>query len=176
MSEARKKSLISVTPPAKSMPFADDRKTNASPPSISTTSGSRKVVIKSADMKEEMQSEAVNIAISAFEDLSVEKDVAEQIKKEFDKNHGPTWHCIVGKNFGNICVHLICLWFETMIISDSLFFIVATFRFMARFSKILPDFLEFCRNFATGAPGAFLAPRYTFVPLTTMTLSTVVNL
>ncbi|KAL8266802.1 hypothetical protein R6Q59_004146 [Mikania micrantha] len=101
MSEARKKSLISVTPPAKSMPFADDRKTNASPPSISTTSGSRKVVIKSADMKEEMQSEAVNIAISvAFEDLSVEKDVAEQIKKEFDKNHGPTWHCIVGKNFG----------------------------------------------------------------------------
>uniref|UniRef100_A0A0D9ZWF4 Dynein light chain n=1 Tax=Oryza glumipatula TaxID=40148 RepID=A0A0D9ZWF4_9ORYZ len=30
----------------------------------------------------------------------MEKDIAEYIKKEFDKNHGPTWHCIVGHNFG----------------------------------------------------------------------------
>ncbi|KAL5220396.1 hypothetical protein ABZP36_025109 [Zizania latifolia] len=29
----------------------------------------------------------------------MEKDIAEYIKKEFDKNHGPTWHCIVGRNF-----------------------------------------------------------------------------
>ena len=39
--------------------------------------------------------------IQAFEKYNVEKDVAEQIKKEFDKRHGPTWHCIVGRNFGN---------------------------------------------------------------------------
>lgn len=38
----------------------------------------------------------------AFEKNSVEKDVAESIKKEFDKRHGPTWHCIVGRNFGKI--------------------------------------------------------------------------
>jgi len=38
----------------------------------------------------------------AFEKHSMEKDIAEYIKKEFDKNHGPTWHCIVGRNFGNI--------------------------------------------------------------------------
>ena len=31
----------------------------------------------------------------------MEKDVAEHIKKEFDKKHGSTWHCIVGRNFGN---------------------------------------------------------------------------
>lgn len=31
----------------------------------------------------------------------MEKDVAERIKKDFDKKHGPTWHCIVGSNFGN---------------------------------------------------------------------------
>lgn len=37
----------------------------------------------------------------AFEKYTVEKDIAEYIKKEFDKNHGPTWHCIVGRNFGN---------------------------------------------------------------------------
>ncbi|KAF8392570.1 hypothetical protein HHK36_022915 [Tetracentron sinense] len=36
----------------------------------------------------------------AFEKLGVEKDIAEYIKKEFDKKHGPTWHCIVGRNFG----------------------------------------------------------------------------
>lgn len=30
----------------------------------------------------------------------MEKEVAENIKKEFDKIHGPTWHCIVGRNFG----------------------------------------------------------------------------
>lgn len=40
--------------------------------------------------------------LQAFENCNVEKDVAELIKKEFDKNHGPTWHCIVGKNFGNV--------------------------------------------------------------------------
>ncbi|KAF5775051.1 putative dynein ATPase [Helianthus annuus] len=86
------------------MPPADDRKTTAS--SLTTsTSGSKKVVIKSADMNEEMQTDAVNIAISAFENCSVEKDVAELIKKQFDKNHGPTWHCIVGKNFGSYVTH-----------------------------------------------------------------------
>lgn len=31
----------------------------------------------------------------------MEKDVAESIKKEFDSRHGATWHCIVGRNFGN---------------------------------------------------------------------------
>ncbi|KAI4303601.1 hypothetical protein MLD38_039210 [Melastoma candidum] len=65
----------------------------------------RKVIIKSADMKDDMQKEAVDIAIAAFEKNSVEKDVAEHIKKEFDKKHGPTWHCIVGRNFGSYVTH-----------------------------------------------------------------------
>ena len=26
--------------------------------------------------------------------------MAAYIKKEFDSKHGPTWHCIVGRNFG----------------------------------------------------------------------------
>ena len=41
-------------------------------------------------------------SFQAFEKNGVEKDVAEHIKKEFDKKHGPTWHCIVGRNFGNL--------------------------------------------------------------------------
>ncbi|TYI10744.1 hypothetical protein ES332_A09G162400v1 [Gossypium tomentosum] len=45
-------------------------------------------------MKDDMQKEA------AFEKNNVKKDVAEYIKKEFDKKYGPTWHCIVGSNFG----------------------------------------------------------------------------
>ncbi|PSS01514.1 Dynein light chain LC6, flagellar outer arm like [Actinidia chinensis var. chinensis] len=71
---------------------SDDQKPSTAP--------EKKVIIKSADMKEDVQKEAVAIAIAAFEKFSVEKDVAEQIKKEFDKKYGPTWHCIVGKNFG----------------------------------------------------------------------------
>ncbi|KAJ0602897.1 putative dynein ATPase [Helianthus annuus] len=95
--------LIKMSKEGKRSP-SDDRRTAA--PSLSTsTSTTKKVVIKSADMKEDMQNEAVNIAVSAFENCSVEKDVAEQIKKEFDKNHGPTWHCIVGKNFGSYVTH-----------------------------------------------------------------------
>lgn len=56
-------------------------------------------------MKDDMQKEAVDIAIAAFERNNVEKDVAEHIKKEFDKKHGPTWHCIVGRNFGSYVTH-----------------------------------------------------------------------
>ncbi|KAL0348652.1 UNVERIFIED_CONTAM: Dynein light chain 2, cytoplasmic [Sesamum angustifolium] len=72
---------------------ADDRK------SSSGSSPAKKVIIKSADMKEDMQKEAIDIAVAAFEKHNVEKDVAEHIKKMFDKKYGPTWHCIVGKNF-----------------------------------------------------------------------------
>ncbi|KAG6593978.1 hypothetical protein SDJN03_13454, partial [Cucurbita argyrosperma subsp. sororia] len=64
----------------------------------------KKIVIKSADMFGDVQKEAVDVAI-AFEKHSVEKDVAEYIKKEFDKRHGPTWHCIVGRNFGSYVTH-----------------------------------------------------------------------
>jgi hypothetical protein len=36
----------------------------------------------------------------ALEKYNIEKDIAAFIKKEFDKKYGPTWHCIVGRNFG----------------------------------------------------------------------------
>ncbi|XP_061349218.1 uncharacterized protein LOC133294546 [Gastrolobium bilobum] len=83
-------------------PNFEDRK-------ASSLSGSpvptKKVIIKSADMLPDMQKEAVDIAVAAFERHNVEKDVAENIKKEFDKRHGPTWHCIVGRNFGSYVTH-----------------------------------------------------------------------
>lgn len=91
----------------------------------------RKPVIKSSDMTEEMQQDAVNTALQArmptdpaapasqrqpgcqlsqhslsvarlqaLDKFTIEKDVAAYIKKEFDSKHNPTWHCIVGRNFG----------------------------------------------------------------------------
>ncbi|XVF38743.1 hypothetical protein REPUB_Repub20aG0127900 [Reevesia pubescens] len=86
-------------------PTIDDRKPSPAVTAESVASPTKKFVIKSADMKDDMQKEAVNIAISAFEKNNVEKDVAEHIKKEFDKKHGPTWHCIVGRNFGSYVTH-----------------------------------------------------------------------
>ncbi|XP_021905036.1 dynein light chain 1, cytoplasmic [Carica papaya] len=99
--EATKRSLTSAL---MVKPKADDRKSSPAPPSTVAPPGKR-VIIKSADMKDDMQKEAVDIAIAAFEKHSVEKDVAEHIKKEFDKKHGPTWHCIVGRNFGSYVTH-----------------------------------------------------------------------
>ncbi|EEE54259.1 hypothetical protein OsJ_01150 [Oryza sativa Japonica Group] len=84
-----------------------DRKPAAagSPPPGAAAAAGHKIQLKSADMKEEMRQEAFDIARVAFEKHTMEKDIAEYIKKEFDKNHGPTWHCIVGRNFGSYVTH-----------------------------------------------------------------------
>ena len=58
----------------------------------------RRAVIKNADMSEEMQQEAVDVATTALSKYGIERDVAAHIKKEFDKKYHPTWHCIVGQH------------------------------------------------------------------------------
>ncbi|VEL32633.1 unnamed protein product [Protopolystoma xenopodis] len=63
----------------------------------------RKATIKNADMTEDMQQDAVECAVAAMEKFNIEKDIASYIKKEFDKKYNPTWHCIVGRNFGRCC-------------------------------------------------------------------------
>ncbi len=70
-----------------------------------TGSGGPKAIIKNVDMSEEMQQESVDIASAALEKYNIEKDIAAQIKKEFDKRHGPTWHVVVGRNFGSYVTH-----------------------------------------------------------------------
>ncbi|KAJ1926259.1 Dynein light chain 1, cytoplasmic [Tieghemiomyces parasiticus] len=64
-----------------------------------------KVVIKSVDMADEMQTDCIDVITSAVEKFSVEKDMAASIKREFDKKYQPTWHCIVGKRFGSYVTH-----------------------------------------------------------------------
>jgi len=64
-------------------------------------------------------SQAVDCASQALEKYNIEKvhaassallhccvqDIAAYIKKEFDKKYNPTWHCIVGRNFGSYVTH-----------------------------------------------------------------------
>lgn len=65
----------------------------------------KKAVIKNADMANPMQDEAVRVALTALDKFNIEKDIAAYIKKEFDKKYAPTWHCIVGRNFGSYVTH-----------------------------------------------------------------------
>mmetsp|Transcript_5978 Transcript_5978/g.9730 ORF Transcript_5978/g.9730 Transcript_5978/m.9730 type:complete len:93 (-) Transcript_5978:160-438(-) len=65
----------------------------------------RKPVIKNADMSQDMQDEAVELAVQAMDKYNKEADIANYLKKEFDKKKGPFWHCIVGKNFGSYVTH-----------------------------------------------------------------------
>ncbi|XP_058758163.1 uncharacterized protein LOC131631383 [Vicia villosa] len=108
MSEDSKKHIIAGAASLMAKSHLEDRKPLPSPLSASASPAppaTKKVIIKSADMLPDMQKEAVDIAVLAFERHNVEKDVAETIKKEFDKRHGPTWHCIVGRNFGSYVTH-----------------------------------------------------------------------
>jgi len=65
----------------------------------------RKAVVKNADMSEDMQQDAIECATQAMEKFNIEKDIAAYIKKEFDKKYNPTWHAIVGRNFGSYVTH-----------------------------------------------------------------------
>lgn len=66
------------------------------------TAQDSKAVIKNVDMADEMQQKAVDCAREALNRNEIEKDIAAYLKKEFDKKYGPTWHCIVGRNFGRL--------------------------------------------------------------------------
>ncbi|KAL0486445.1 dynein light chain [Acrasis kona] len=65
----------------------------------------RKAVVKNADMPEEVQNDAILVAQQALDKYSIEKDIAAYIKKEFDRKYNPTWHAVVGRNFGSYVTH-----------------------------------------------------------------------
>jgi dynein light chain LC8-type len=73
-----------------------------------------------SDMSEQMQEHAFELAATAIDKFSIEREMAEFIKKEFDAKvsnsvnsfcylpegqYGPTWHCVVGRNFGSYVTH-----------------------------------------------------------------------
>lgn len=98
--------LLLTTPIKPAMAEKGDTTTSTSVGDL-TSSGKEvpKAVIKNVDMSEEMQQEAVDIATAALEKYNIEKDIAAQIKKEFDRRFNPTWHVVVGKNFGSYVTH-----------------------------------------------------------------------
>mmetsp|Transcript_9397 Transcript_9397/g.18056 ORF Transcript_9397/g.18056 Transcript_9397/m.18056 type:complete len:92 (-) Transcript_9397:1337-1612(-) len=65
----------------------------------------RKAVIKLTDMSDEILQDAIEVAVQAFEKATVLRDIAASIKKDFDRRYGPSWHCIVGQNFGSFVTH-----------------------------------------------------------------------
>ena len=48
---------------------------------------------------------AFRAEVRAWLEENYPKDIAAFIKKEFDKKYNPTWHCIVGRNFGSYVTH-----------------------------------------------------------------------
>eukprot|EP00170_Pyropia_yezoensis_P004350 contig_17797_g4363 len=67
--------------------------------------GEARVVVKAADMAEDMQQEAINVAIEALAQHAVERDVARSVKTAFDAAYGPAWHCVVGRDYGSYVTH-----------------------------------------------------------------------
>jgi len=69
----------------------------------------RVIDVKQADISEEMQQEAIDVANRTLdklaEDRLTEHAAAAQMKKYFDKKYGPTWHAVVGRHFGSLVTH-----------------------------------------------------------------------
>lgn len=63
------------------------------------------VKIQASDMSMDMQRTALNSAMQAIRIYSTEKHIAESIKQDFDQMYNPTWHCIVGRNWGSCVTH-----------------------------------------------------------------------
>ncbi|TNN11953.1 Dynein light chain 1, cytoplasmic [Schistosoma japonicum] len=67
-------------------------------------------LLKNSDMSEEMKQKVIDLCTRGVEKFTLERDIACYIKKECDHHFKPTWHCIVGKNFGSLFIALIeCL-------------------------------------------------------------------
>lgn len=64
-----------------------------------------RVVVKSADMPDDMQRKAIELALTALDRFELERDMAKYLKKEFDNRFQPSWHCIVGRHFGSYVTH-----------------------------------------------------------------------
>ncbi|KAH8342554.1 hypothetical protein KR059_004780 [Drosophila kikkawai] len=55
--------------------------------------------IRSTDMGQEMQENAIECAKQAIGAYEIESQIAKYIKNEFDAKFKPNWHCIVGSDF-----------------------------------------------------------------------------
>ena len=67
---------------------------------------SKLLYVQVVDMDEDMREAAEKLILDTFEMHSREDIIAQNIKKEFDKQYEPQcWNVIVGKNFGSRVVN-----------------------------------------------------------------------
>ena len=52
-------------------------------------------------MPDDMEKAAVEQISQAFDSFTKEEVIANEVKKYFDKQFGPSWNVVVGKNFGS---------------------------------------------------------------------------
>eukprot|EP01013_Petalomonas_cantuscygni_P025260 TRINITY_DN47158_c0_g1_i1.p2 TRINITY_DN47158_c0_g1~~TRINITY_DN47158_c0_g1_i1.p2 ORF type:complete len:107 (+),score=12.95 TRINITY_DN47158_c0_g1_i1:153-473(+) len=69
------------------------------------SAAARHAVINVAEMPYDMQTRAIELTNEALDRHRegtpwIEKDVAHHVKREFDAQYGPTWHCVFGRSFG----------------------------------------------------------------------------
>ena len=57
-------------------------------------------VVKLCEMEQEMREFAIETGIQVTQARSTEQEIASNIKKIFEERYQPSWHCIVGRNFG----------------------------------------------------------------------------
>ena len=60
----------------------------------------RKLNVHFSDVPQDLQIVAVERAAGLIESKSPINEIAKALKKEFDREFYPNWHCIVGNNFG----------------------------------------------------------------------------
>ncbi|CCC70595.1 hypothetical protein NCAS_0F01110 [Naumovozyma castellii] len=64
-----------------------------------------KPILKASDISDKLREEIFQITQQAISSNELERDMASTIKKQLDTQFGPTWHVIVGKNFGSYVTH-----------------------------------------------------------------------
>ncbi|CAL9735681.1 dynein light chain 1, cytoplasmic [Monosporozyma servazzii] len=66
-------------------------------------------VVKATDMSKDVEDKVISLIEPLMAPLlkgeSLERDVSHEIKLKLDQEFEPTWHVIVGKNFGSFVTH-----------------------------------------------------------------------
>mmetsp|Transcript_1406 Transcript_1406/g.3225 ORF Transcript_1406/g.3225 Transcript_1406/m.3225 type:complete len:97 (+) Transcript_1406:96-386(+) len=57
------------------------------------------------DMPQQIQYFAMETVKKALDDGKSENESVALVKEAFDRKFGPTWHCILGRNFGSQVTH-----------------------------------------------------------------------
>ena len=74
------------------------------------------VRVRITDMNEELLKDSTNAILESFKKYTNEREIAYHIKREYfiffqinyvsmDKKYLPSWHCIIGRNFGSYVTH-----------------------------------------------------------------------